>query len=254
MSIFTKPVFYYGFTVTTNDIYINFDEGLGELTALVSAGRYSFEGLTQAVASALNSIGGQEYTVVTNRDTRRYTISAPSNFDLLFGTGSNSGLSIRDVMGYSQTDKTGSNSYTSENTAGSEFIPQFPLQNFVAPEDFTEFASANVNESGSGLVETYSIGTRSFFEFNMRPITNNRLRNYNNQSAIEQAREFLNYCITKGELEIMRDGDSKNSFETILLERSATSSTGTGLKLNELYGNGLTGFFESGLLRFRKVN
>lgn len=254
MSIFTTPVFYYGFTITTNDIYINFDEGIGQLTALVPAGRYSFESLAITIASALNSIGGQEYTCVTNRETRRYTISAPSNFDLLFGTGDNAGLSIRSVIGFNNTDKTGSNSYSSDFSAGSEFIPQFPLQNFVAPEDFTEFASANVNESGSGLVETYSIGTRRFFEFNMRPITNNKLRNYNNQSAVEQARAFLNYCITKGELEIMRDKDSRNSFETILLERSSTSSTGTGFRLNELYGNGLTGFFESGLLRFREVN
>jgi len=253
MSIFTIPVFYYGFQVTVNDIYINFDEGLGELTAIVGAGSYSFEGLTKAVASALNLVGTQEYFVTTDRENRRYTISAGSNFDLLFGTGTNQGLSIASVMGYTTGDKTGTNSYTSENTAGNEFIPQFPLQNFVAPEDFTEFASASVNESGSGSVETYSIGTRRFFEFSLRPITNNKLKNYNNQQAVEQARAFLNYCITKGELEIMRNKDSKNNFETVILERTAVSGTGTGFKLNELYGNNLVGFFDSGILRFREV-
>lgn len=253
MSLFTRPIFYYGFEVTVNDIYINLDEGIGEITALVTTGNYSFTGLAQAIASALNLIGGQEYTVTANRETRTYTISAPGNFDLLFDSGSNAGLSVASVIGFDDSDKVGANSYSSDNVAGSQFIPQFPLQSYVSPDDFEEFASSNVNESASGRVETYSVGRRRFYEFNIRPITNNKLKNYNNQQAVDNTRAFLRYCITKGELEIMEDPNDKNSFSTIILERTPRSQQGTGFKLIELYGNGLTGFFESGLLTFREV-
>lgn len=257
MSITTTPVFYYDFQVTTNDIYINFDEGIGELTATVPAKSYSFTDLAAAIATAMNGIGGQTYTVTANRSDRTYTISAPSNFDLLFSSGSNAGLSIASVIGFSATDKTGSNSYDSDTSAGSEFIPQFRLQNYVTLDDYQEKAQANINESASGIVEVFSIGTRKFLEFNIGPTTDNAMRKsgglfVNDSSAVSKLRSFMEYAITKGDIEFMPDQNDKNTFNTIILERTPTSSTGTGFKLRELYGRGLVGFFETGLLRFRE--
>lgn len=256
MSITTTPVFYYGFTVTVNDIYINFDEGIGELTATVTAGSYSFTDLASAIATALNNVGGQEYTVTANRADRTYTISASSNFDLLFSSGSNAGLSIASVIGFAATDQTSANSYTG-SACGSEFIPQFPLQSYVGLNDYQESAQANINESASGSVEVFSIGTRKFLEFNIGPTTDNAMRSSgglftNDSNAVSKLRSFMEYAITKGDIEFMPDQSNRSTFNTIILERTPTSGTGTGFKLRELYGRGLVGFFETGLLRFRE--
>lgn len=258
MSIFTTPVFYYGFQVTVNDIYINFDEGIGELTATVPAKSYSFTDLANAVAAAMNEVGGQTYTVTANRADRTFTISASSNFDLLFSSGSNSGLSIASVIGFSAADKTSANTYTSDSSAGSEFVPQFPLQDYVALNDYQEKAQANINESASGIVEVFSIGTRRFLEFNIGPVTDNVMRKsgglfVNDSTAVSKLRSFMEYAIGKGDIEFMEDANNRNNLTaTIILERTPTSSTGTGFKLRELYGRGLVGFFETGLLRFRE--
>lgn len=254
MSITTTPVFYYGYTVTVNDIYINFYEGIGELTATVTAGSYSFTDLANAISTAMNNVGGQLYTVTANRLDQTYTISAPSNFDLLFATGSNAGLSIAGVIGFSG-DSTGANSYTG-TTAGSSYIPQFPLQDYVALEDFQEAAQANINESASGSVEVFSIGNRRFLEFKIGPVTDNPMRKgglfINETDAVSKLRDFMTYAITKGDIEFMPDIIDRNTFNTIILERTPTSGTGTGFKLRELYGRGLVGFFETGLLKFRE--
>lgn len=255
MSIFTTPVFYYGYTVTVNDIYLNFNEGGPELTALITAGTYSFSLLANEIALKMNGVGGQVYTVTANRDTRTYTISADSNFSIFFDTGANAGLSIASVIGFSDADLSGTNSYTG-NPAGSEFIPQFPLQNYVALEDFQEAAQASINESASGNVEVYSIGTRKFTEFNIGPTTDNPMRKggliTNDSGAVGKLRSFISFCTTKSPIEFMPDQNSKSSFSTLILETTPTSSTGTGFKLKELYGRGLVGFFETGRLKFRE--
>ena len=254
MSLFTTPVFYYGYTVTVNDIYINFDEGIGELTALVTAGSYSFTDLAAAVSTALNQVGSQEYAVTANRADRTFTISASSNFDLLFGTGSNSGLSIASVIGFAATDLTSANTYTSITSAGIEFVPQFPLQDYVALEDFQEFSSANINESASGKVEVFSIGLRNFIEFNLGPVTDNAVSGLftSDNGAVSKLREFMRFLITKSDVEFMPDQADRDTFVTLILETTPTSSTGTGYKLRELYSRGLVGFFETGKLKFRE--
>jgi hypothetical protein len=256
MSILTRPIFYYGFQVTVNDIYINFDEGSGELAATVTAGVYSFTGLASAVATALNNVGSQVYTVSANRLDRTYTISSVANFDLLFATGANTGLSIASVIGFDVADVTGSNSYTGTNSAGSEFIPQFPLQNYVDLEDFVEVAQANINESASGLVEVYSIGSRRFTEFNVAYTTDNDIKGQflKQENAIANLRSFMLFLITKGQIEMMKDREDRDTFTTLILEKTPSSSTGTGFKLKELYNRKLLGFYETGQLVFREVN
>lgn len=255
MSILTTPIFYYDFVVTVNDIYLNFDEGSIELTAIIDAGSYSFTDLGNQIALKMNNVGSQVYTVVANRADRTYTISADSNFSLLFATGSNAGLSVGSVIGFS-TDQTGSNSYTG-SLAGKEYVPQFLLQDYVGLDDFQEFAEAKVNESASGVVEVFSIGQRKFLEFSIGPITDKPMRNgglfIQNTNAVSELRNFLEYLITKGPIEFMENRDSnRDSFRTLILESTPTSSTGTGFKLRELYSRGLLGFFETGRLKFRE--
>lgn len=258
MTINTRPIFYYGYTIGANNIYLNFDEGGLELTAIIQAGTYSFEDLADEIALRMNAVGSQTYSVTTDRDNRTYTISASSSFSILFDSGANAGGSIADVIGFPSTDLTGSNSYTG-SAAGNAYEPTFPLQDYIALDDFQEFSDASVNESSSGNVEFFTSGLRKFTEFNITFVTNNSMRKagglfVNNPNAVSELRDFLEFAITKGPIEFMPDKNNRSlgNTQTLILERTPTSSTGTGFRLRELYARGLAGFFETGRLKFRE--
>lgn len=252
--ITTNPVFYYDYRINSSSLFINFNEGAGELTAQLVPNNYSAENLAIEVARALSEAGGQDYSCTFNRTARTFTISAAANFDLLILTGSNIGLGAFLTLGFSGPDLVGANNYTGAQS-GKEFLPQFPLQDFVDFVDYVEFAEANINESASGQVEVYSIGTRSFMEFNLTLATNidqgvsSIVRT--DSTGVEKLRDFINYCITKGDLEFMKDETDRTTYQTIILESTPLSKSGTGFKLNELYSRGLNGYFETGSLKWR---
>jgi hypothetical protein len=254
MTIKTKPLFYYDYKVTANDIYINFDDGLGERTAKLSGGSYSFTGLSEALSYALNEVGGQEYTVTTNRLARSYTISAASNFDIFFDSGSNAGLSVASKIGFDLADKMGNNSYTSDYSAGKSYSPQFPLQKYIPFENNEQYSDANINEAGQN-VEVYSVsGIKRLMEFNITYVTDLNVGGAiaYDPAAVSKLREFMRYATSKGDIEFMEDESNVNTYSTIMLERSKGSSKGIGFKLTELYGKGLVDFYETGLLTFRE--
>lgn len=257
MSIFTTPVFLYGYTVTTNNNILNFSEGGIEKTATIKTGTYTIETLAVEIANELNIVGTNSYTASSDFITRKFTITSNAQFDLLFATGSNSGISIGSVIGFS-TDQTGMAMYESEVETGTEYSPQFPLQNYVDFEDFKEFANAQVNESASGSVQVYSIGRRSFMEANIKYATDQEMQKgaaiANNPNAVSELRAFMDFAITKSEMLFFKDKENKSTTKkTILLERTPTSSTGTGYRLKELYSQNLIGYFETGVLKFREV-
>lgn len=254
MGITTKPQFYYIDPITKDNNNLDFDEGLGEINASVTVGAKSPEQLALATQRALNANSDNEYTVDYDRVTRLITISSSSNFDLLAATGT-SGFSILPTLGF-LTDQTGSNSYTGTETVGNVYRPQFLLQDFVAPENNVEGVEPSVQESAQGEIEVITFGNRSFFEFNIRFI-NNFDRDPTSPvevdlQGIENARTFLNFCITKSPLEIMRDRNDPDTFETILLERTRGNRSGVGFELTEI--RGLQEWFETGLLVFRKIS
>lgn len=253
--ITTKPVFYYNFSIDSESFYLNFDDGLGDIAATLIPGKYSAEDLADEIARALSDIGGQDYSCLFNRDTRKYTISADSNFSLLITSGANVGLSAFSSIGFNGSDLSGSNSYTSDSAVGSSYSPQFPLQSYVGPGDFKEYGETNINETASGKVEVYSIGLRSFIEFDIRYATNYPQGTggllENDPAGVENLRDFMQYCITKGDVEFMEDETDRSTYYTILLESTQESKNGTGYKLNELYSRNLPGYFETGKLKWR---
>jgi hypothetical protein len=202
----------------------------------------------------MNAQGSQDYTVSFDRDTRLVTISASSNFDLLATTGT-SGFSILSALGF-LTDKTGSNSYTSDLAIGNTYTPQFLLQDWVAPENNKEGIEPSVQESANGEIEVLTFGDRSFFEFNIRFINDfDRAPNSlieTDINAIQNARNFLDFCTNRSPLELMRDRDDRNTFETIRLERTRSDRSGVGFDLREM--RGLQGWYETGTLVFRKIS
>jgi hypothetical protein len=250
----TTPVFYFDYRITAESFYLNFIDDILEIAAELRPGNYSAENLAIEISRAMSDFGNQDYSCTFDRDTREFTISALNPFDLLILSGANAGLSAFPTLGFVGADLTGLSTYTGQTT-GKEFIPQFPPQDFIGFDDFKEFAEAKINESASGEVEVYSIGQRSFMEFNLTLATdldqgrNGIIRTDSN--GVFKLREFLAYCITKGDLEFMPDKNDRSTYQTIILESTPSSSSGTGYRLEELYGRGLPEYFETGKLKWR---
>lgn len=257
MTIQTNSSFYYIEAINSENNLMNFIEPNKdnvELTATLLVRSYSLNDLATELERALNDSGLNTYTVTLDRNTRKYTISADDDVNLLVTTGSNSGLSVYSTIGFT-SDKTGGDTYESDTEAGSEYKPQFKLQSYVDAINRVESIGASVNESGSGIIEIVTFGRRNFYEFNIKYITS-LLRDKgspieNNPNGEQDARDFLNFCIGKEILEFMPDRNDKNTFVRILLETTPESKQGVNFILKEI--RGLNGYFETGRLEFRKV-
>jgi hypothetical protein len=257
MSLTTFSTFYYNFEFTDNNRYLNFDEGSGELTADLQLGAVSATDAATVVQDALNIAGTFTYVVTFNRDSRSFTISSgDGNFDLLVSTGT-TGSPAWSVIGFSGSDKTGAASYTG-GVAGSEYVPQFVLQDHVSTDNFQALVEPSINKTSSGKVEVIRFGTEKFLQANIKYITNitgaqdNRVIR-NNSSGVEDAQDFMQYAITKKPIEYMADIGSRSTFQTFILESTPESQNGTSYRLKELYGQGLPNFFETGPLTFRLI-
>ena len=255
MTIKTKSTFYYGHTITLQNQAINFDEGGGSpLTATIDLGEYTLNTFADAVASAMNLAGTQEYSVSVDRFTRTLTISAPLNFSLLPVTGADANQSAFELMGFT-VDVSGSNSYAGDSPSGSAYSPQFLLQRYVDFTDDVETNNVSVNESASGRVEVVSYGQIEFMTCNITFATDIVPQGVieENPTGVKDLNDFMRYLITKAPVEFIPDRNNPNVFTDTLLERTPESQNGTSFRLRELYARNLTGYFEPGTLRFRKI-
>lgn len=253
----TFSQFYYGFEVTTQNLYLNFKEGGGpELTAEVSVGSFSLTQMATEVQKALNNEGALTYTVTVNRTTRKLTIAASGTFSLLPVTGTLSTTSIFSLIGFT-TDRTGGSSYLGNSAAGYAYVPQCLLQSYVPIEHWTGAALATVNKAASGRVEVIKFGNESFMQCNIQYINDygqavsGLLKA--NANGVSDTLQFLAFAITKGPIEFMPDIDNASNFYDIILESTPDDKDGVGFKLNELYDKGLPGWYETGVLKFRQV-
>jgi len=255
MSDLKYSAFYYGYTITSNNYALDFSEGGPELMADIDIGDFSLTGLIAEVKTQLDATGSQEYTVSVDRDTREVTISAAGNFSLLPVTGSRAGISVLTLLGF-LVDKTGSNSYTSDIPSGEAFFPQYPLESYIATKHWKESVSPSVSESSNGDVEIVDFGLKQFMQCNFKWINNypqpKRSPFEENLTGEEDATAFLDFARTKKRIEFMFDRSNTAEFETLILESTPESNNGTGFKLKE--DRKAVGFFETGILKFRKVS
>lgn len=258
MSLSTKSAFYYGHTVTESNSFLNFDEGGGELTATLNVDDYTLTDFAIEVARAMTEAGGQDYTVAVDRDTRVLTVSATSNFDLLTNSGSTAGSAPWDLMGFSTAaDKTGTNSYVGDTGSGSEYLPQYWLQQYKPFTSSKRKASASVNTTATGVTEVISFGLEQFMECNIKYATDIDQGTGNpidtNATGYDDLEDFLDYIITKAEIEFMPDKDTRSTFDKCFLESTPTDSKGIGYSIEELFSENLADYYETGLLKFKKV-
>lgn len=259
MSITTDPIFYTIDNVDTNNNLLNFKEpnvSGDEITATLNVGSYSMSQLMTEVARAMNEAGSETYGVTLDRDTRIVTISSSDTIELLVSTGSNSGLSVFSLIGFTGADRTGAATYDGD-AIGSTYEPQFALQEFRGFDTNKEGVRPSINEAADGTVEVITFGNRQFMEFDIRfttdypqgkgsPITENL-------TGVSDLRTFMDFLITKSNLEFMQDKTDRNTFNVMLLESTSKSRTGTGYQLRERYDIA-QGYFDTGKLKFRKVS
>ena len=257
MRLLTLSQFFYIPQVSLGNQYFDFSEGGPEINLEIPVGGRSPQELVNLLSREVNAGGGQDYTFTFDRVENKITISAPGNFELLPVTGVNNAQSIFPLLGFT-TDRSGSNSYTADNVFATVWRPQFLLQDYVTPSQWKEKISPVINEAGDGSVESFTYGTKSFYQLNVKYICNYEQDSgsiiENNPQGEEEAESFLEFIIEKVNIEIMPDRDSPNDYDVVLFEKSTQDQNGTGYKLRELTGEGLAGFYETGNLVFRKVN
>ena len=258
MTLKTSSIFYYGHTIDDTNYSIDFDEGSGEIQASLDIGDYTFEEFAAELEKALNAASTlpQIYTVTANRASQTLTIDSVANFELLTTSGSRLGTTAFTLAGFTGADKTGDNSYTSDLKSGLSYIPPFILQSHAASENIEGFIAPTVNLSASGQVEVIKFGTENFMECNITMVSDypqDERVIVTNLNGISDLREFMRYLITKAKVEYMANIGDRDTFEKLLLESTSEGETGTSFRLKELYDQGLVGYFETGLLKFRRM-
>lgn len=256
----TKSKFYFlSESVTRSNYKLDFSDTVSSTIreATLQLGPYSPYELGVEIQRAMNEASTEDYTVTFDRATRKYTISSSSNFSLLASSGANASSDIFQLAGFNSTDKSGASSYVSDNVVGTEYVPQFPIQQYVSTEDLQEKIKPSVNTSASGRVEVVSFGTVKYAEMNIKYITDLPQGSGgiidNDSSAVSKARTFMQTLIQKRNCEFMEDKNNPQNYEIFLLEKTTRSGQGVGYLLKELTNQNLAGYFETGKLTFRKM-
>lgn len=255
MSIATRSVFYYGHAIDGTNLYLDFDEGGAELTATLDIGEYTLTEFAAEIKRAMEAVGALTYTVSVNRSTRVITISAASNFTLRTASGSHSGLSAYSLVGFSGSNKTGANTYTASAASGSAYTPQFTLQDYVPPGNFSKPQFSTVVETVNGDVEAVVFSVLNMIEMNIRFCTNvpqgSRSPITNNASGLSNINTFMRYLITKSPVEFVPDSSSPSTYYKVILDTTTEDKNGVGYRLKERVDLMIPGYYDTEKMTFR---
>tara|TARA_R110000868_G_C10972634_1_gene770641 strand:+ start:22527 stop:23309 length:783 start_codon:yes stop_codon:yes gene_type:complete len=258
MALNKYSAFYYGHTITKSNKYLNLGEAYidaNQRLAVLPIGSFTLTEFGNRVAAAMNTAGNQVYTVVLDRNTRKFTISAPNNFELLIDTGDQKAVSIFSLLGFTGSDRAGSNSYTANLESGSAYITQTPLKDFSDFDKNREKAEAQVKTTPSGVTEVISYSTLEKMKCSFPLITNYVPQRYirSTNTGVEEVLDFLNYAIGKAPMEFIYDYQQPNNFKPIILDKTKESSKGVGFELKERVKDSLPGYYEISGLVFLKI-
>jgi len=254
MSLTTFSAFYYGFEFDSDFRYIDFDEGSGALQAEVALGSYTPTEMALVIQEAMNAVGTLTYVATFNRSDRSFTISSTANFDLLVSSGLASNKAYP-AFGFTGVDRTGASTYTG-GFAGSEYLPQFILQDHISTDNLQKLINPSINKSADGTVEVIRFGTEKFMQCNIKYATDLHIGGgsfKNNPSGVSDLQTFMQYITNKKPVEFMPNELSRNTYQKLLLESTVEEKDGTGYLLKELYDKGLPNIFETGIMRFRLI-
>lgn len=250
--------FYYGWLITNQNKYIDFNDGSGVKTATLKVGYYSSSDLMIEIKKKMDAQSSLDFTILFNRTTRKFTISSTSNFSLLFSTGPNAAQSTASLLGYTATDKTSASTYLAENVSGYEYSTQFYIQSYKDTSTNRKAIDGTVNKSASGVIEVIKFGNERFMEGEFLFITNivqepqSIIRT--NIQGREDFIQFIEWCTEKAPVEFMKIENDPSTYQQLVLESTPTDSKGLDYDLIEMYDRGLAYYYRSGTLKFRLIS
>lgn len=246
-----RSAFLYGYTVIDETKEIFFNEGAGVQSFNVPPRSYSLENLRATLQTLLNDNGTFIYTVSVNRVTRIFTISATGNFDLL---PSETTRNFFEVIGIN-SDKTGLASYQSDVATGKTYLPQFSLEDYIPFFANRKSIKGNTSQAPSGVTQATDFGFESFMTCSF-PFIGDITHRENapiesNATGLQDAIDFFDYLITKGELEFMYDRTDFNTFNKCIVESIAREKNGLGYELTPI--KNLPKFYSVKKITFREI-
>jgi len=258
LALLKHSLFYYGHKITASNNTLNFKEGVGpELTATIPVGSYTLSRFVEKVVAALNTASALNWTYSLNRSTRVVTLIASGTASILFQTGTSVETSCAALLGFNPLDKNNLLNFVGDFGSGSEWAPQFPLQDYKGKDFNKRLVNAVVNKSATGdSVSIQSFGVDRLIKCNAKYINNYTgfgvMRE--DPSAVESALSFMDYAVEKNPMEFMEDASTPSIFDKIYLESTGQGSDGTSYELTENLTQNLPGFYETGLLTFKVIN
>lgn len=254
----TYSKFYYGHTVTSDNQYFNIKEGAGpELTVKVPVGSYTLTKFKVVIMQALNDIGALDYVVNVDRFTRKITITASGNFQILGLTGVKNLQSLLPLMGFNKIDYAAATEFEGQSASGYVYEPQFILQSYVAPSDNLALFNAVKSKSASGnKVSVQKFGEERLAKMNIKFITDiaqdpDVMKS--NPNGVADANAFMSYAITQAPFEFIPDEDKPSTFHRVILDKTPESSDGLAYELKETYDQNLPFYFETGKIELKVI-
>lgn len=252
-----RALFLYGFDVNNNNKYINFkNASLGpQLTAVLNVGNYSASEFMTEVKRALEVADGiYKYTVSIDRSTasgisNRVTISTTSSFlSILFGTGLNAGNAPWVLLGFANSDYTGSTSYVGFTNCGTILFPDSTIYDYLGPDQMITNDGVR-NISAAGVKESLVFAQMRFFQGQWKYITN-----FGGSTQLDEWESFLKYATRQLKFEFTPSVfENYDGWIKCTLESTPADSNGLGYSLKQMRGEGLYRFYDTGVMKFRVV-
>ena len=150
------------------------------------------------------------------------------------------------MMGFT-ADQTGLNTYISDSKSGSEYYPQYYLQDYKSLDSNSEYMNVHKNETLSGHIETIVHNKVRFLSMNIKFITDLDMTGSaitNSPTGYTDAVSFMNYCITSGKIEFIEDINDRDTYNTIMFENNKFA-----IKEESEFKH----IYQTGTLKFREV-
>lgn len=247
---------FYGIEITDQNKYLGLADLDGPYTINIKEGYYTPQCLMDELNGVVAALD-KDVRFEFNRETCRVKIITESSLDLLTFSGIQPNM--YEFLGFTQfaADIVGDLEYEGETGIGTRYRVQFCPQSLLRCEDNKQLKDATITESISGKYECFHCGEESFFEFNLRFITDIKqdcFFMFSNPNGVQDARDLFDYMICKRPIELMPDCDKRDEFYTVVLDQTPESRNGTGYELKEMYAQGLCGYYETGILRFKCID
>ncbi len=234
MAVRDKSLFLYGFYVDGTNKYLPFKAASGgpEILATIQPSFYTLRTLCTAIALALNTADtANTYTVSVDRTLssnlqNRITISTSGIYlSLLFSTSTYAATSIRDMINFGSTDRTGATTYTNSITSGTALQTTWYAKNYQAPTVNLRTIGAT-NHSADGSKETIWWSIQQFItaEFQFEAQAN----------VLAYWAPLITWMVKGRPFEFTPETNAPTVVYSVTLEKSSGDGKGLGFMMKEM--------------------